>query len=445
MGQRSVSLAQLLGFDGWVVDEAYFENEHGVRVVATGRYALLRGTRLVLRVRCRWRPRCSGCGAPCDVVHELGTMRRWRDLPWSTHPAFIEYAPRRLKCRVCAAHLVELVAWADPRQTTTRRLQHQLAIECAAAPISQVAARHGLPWSTVRRAEGHAIARWERSLPPSAPLRQVGLDEKYLGRRNKLADKFVTIVSNLETGEPIWIGAGRSKETVRRWLAVLTPEQKKHIDLFAMDMYAAFYIAIDETPGLEHVAITHDPFHVMKRVGEAVDDARRAIFFRSGPDQRAIGRGRRWLLLRAWERNTAQQKADLKWLLAQNGKLARLYQLKEEIRALLRDAVDGDAMMRGLERVWRRTRRSTLNAVRRLGESLEHHVDAIVAFAEWRPPTGRIEALNNNWEAVVRRGRGYRDHEYLRRKLRFMIANPLKTPGGLRAFVDLGQQVPRAA
>ena len=34
--------------------------------------------------------------------------------------------------------------------------------------------------------------------------------------------------------------------------------------------------------------------------------------------------------------------------------------------------------------------------------------------------TGRIEALNNNWETLVRRGRGYRDLNGMFRKLRFM-------------------------
>lgn len=445
MGQRRASLTQILGFDGWSVEEAYFENDQGLRVHAVRGHALLRGTRLVLRVRRRWLPRCSGCGAACGSIHENGRPRRWRDLPWSTHPVVIEYAPQRLKCRSCGSRVVEMVAWADPRQKMTRRLQHQLAVECSAAPLSHVATMHGLGWSTVRRAENNAIARWERNRPPILDLEQVGVDEKYLGRRNKLTEKFVTIVSDLATGEPLWIGYGRGKATLQRWLNALAPAQKARIDLFAMDMHAPFYAAVNETEGLEHVAIAHDPFHVMKRVGDAVDEARRAIFFRAGPEMRAIGRGRRWLLLRAWERNTPQQQAELRGMLAHNAKLGRVYQLKEEIRALLREAIDGDAMLRGLEHVWRRTRRSSLRAVRSLGDSLLEHVDAIVAYAEWRPPVGRIEALNNNWESLVRRGRGYRNHAYLLRKLRFMIVNPLKTRAGLRAFVDLGQATPTAA
>jgi hypothetical protein len=37
---------------------------------------------------------------------------------------------------------------------------------------------------------------------------------------------------------------------------------------------------------------------------------------------------------------------------------------------------------------------------------------------------GRIEALNNNWETLVRRGRGYRDLLSLMRLLRFMVVHP---------------------
>jgi hypothetical protein len=59
------------------------------------------------------------------------------------------------------------------------------------------------------------------------------------------------------------------------------------------------------------------------------------------------------------------------------------------------------------------------------------------------PSTHRaIEALNNNWETLVRRARGYRDHNYLLRKLRFMIANPIRSQDGIRRFLALGLTPP---
>ncbi len=77
-------------------------------------------------------------------------------------------------------------------------------------PVLHVAAQHGLSWATVRQAEQHALERWDRlAALPSAASR--GDRRKYLGRRNRLQHKYVTIVSNLETGEPVWIGYGRGK------------------------------------------------------------------------------------------------------------------------------------------------------------------------------------------------------------------------------------------
>jgi transposase len=116
-------------------------------------------------------------------------------------------------------------------------------------PISHVAALHRLDWATVRRCQDAAIERWEKTRPTS-PLHQVGVDEKYLGRRNNRSEKFITIVSNLATGEPVWIGDGRREETLASWLGTLSKAQKADIRLFAMDMFEAFRNAVRNDPEL---------------------------------------------------------------------------------------------------------------------------------------------------------------------------------------------------
>ena len=77
MGQRGRILAEIFGFDGWFVKEAFFENAKGGRVVAVGRFDVLRETKLVLVVERRWARRCGQCTAPCRRLHERGPMRRW--------------------------------------------------------------------------------------------------------------------------------------------------------------------------------------------------------------------------------------------------------------------------------------------------------------------------------------------------------------------------------
>jgi transposase len=443
MGQRARILTEILGFDGWKVKETFFESSSGERVQAVGGFAVLRETRLVLVVERRWLPRCSRCGAACRRVHEHLQARRWADLPWAGHPVEIQYAASRVKCRTCG-HAVEMIAWADPYQRQSRRLQHRLAIEAASMPVMHVAALHGLSWLTVRRAEERAFERWEATRP-AVPLRHVGVDEKWLGRRHNLEHKFVTVVSNLETGEPVWIGRGRREETLRRWLQSLSREQKATITLFAMDLHRPFWNAVDNTRGLEHAPIVHDPFHIMKLAGTMLDELRREVFFRAGPELRALGRGRRWLLLRAWERVTDEDRIVLRQLLARNRTLARAYQIKEELRDLVTSAPDRAAMEKGLDRILRRTRHHEPRALRRLHDTLNERYNEIVALAEHRPATGRIESLNNNWETLVRRARGYRNHNYLLRKLRFMVANPIRSNDGIRRFLALGLTPPMPA
>lgn len=440
MGQRCRILAQIFGFDGWKVTYAFFETGAGERVEPLGGYRLLDETRLVLVVERRWRARCGHCLRPCDVRHEQLPARRWGDLSWAGHPVEIEYAPSRYKCRSCGAASVELVAWADRHQRQSRRLQQHLAVQAASMPVLHVAALHGLSWSTVRRAEQRALERWDL-LRPAVPLRHVGIDEKFLGRRNRLEHKYVTIVSNIETGEPVWIGYGRSQESLRRWLDGLSGEEKARIELFAMDMWEAYRLAVRATPGLERIPIVHDPFHVSKRVIKALDDLRKDVFFRAGPELRRIGggHGRRWLLLRAWERTTEPQKQELRRLFSYNSRLARGYQIKEEMREVLR-APDRRSMEIGLARILRRTQRRSVHPLRRLHDSLRAHRDAILALGEHRPATGRIEALNNNWEALVRRARGHRDHAYLLLKLRFATANPIRTHRDVGRFLAMARK-----
>jgi transposase len=350
------------------------------------------------------------------------------------------YAPIRLRCPRCDTHAVECLAWADKYQRQTHRFQQQLAFDASSMPLSHVAARYGVSWHTVARSEADALLRWNLTRSPST-LVEMGVDEKYLGRRHKRGEKYVTIVSNLQTGEPIWYGLGRSQATLRAFFATLTPAQKKKLEVAAMDMFAAFAQVIRADPDLAHVRIVHDPFHLVKRAGEAVTEVRRQAFFRASKERRAMGRGAHWLVLRAWEKTSDKQKERLRKLLGVNATLARAYQVKEEFRLALK-AEAAEEVLAGVRHVLRRTQRRTNVPLRRWHDSIVAHWEGICAWAERRPAVGGVEALNNNWETLVRQGRGYRDLEHLFHKLRFATVNPLGQAGGVERFLALGLTPP---
>jgi transposase len=440
MSQRTRILAEILGFSGWRVTEVIFENDAGTPIVLTANGHPQPSTRLVLRVERKWTAVCSICGARCTKEHERLTPRRWLDLPWAEHPVVIEASPVRVCCNRCKRTPVELLPWADPHQRQTRRLQQTLALQAASMPIMHVAALHGLGWHTVRRAEGAALARWDASRTPP-PLHMVGIDEKYLGRRHHLPHQYMTIVSNLETGEPIWCGFGRDEAAVTKWLALLSDDQKAAIRLFAMDMHRPFWNAVKADVKLAHAAVVHDPFHVIKRANKTVSEIRKDVFFRASGTMRAVGRGTNWLVLRAWEHCTDEEQDKLALLLSFNKTLFRAYVIREELRDVLH-APTRATMEIGFARILRRTQLRSQKYLRKLHDSLLDHREEILALGDHHPPTGRTEALNNNWETLVRRGRGYRDYQYLLLKLRFMTANPIRDLSGTRRFLSLSLPQP---
>jgi transposase len=61
-----------------------------------------------------------------------------------------------------------------------------------------------------------------------------------------------------------------------------------------------------------------------------------------------------------------------------------------------------------------------LNSQQRAGHSLKKlartlctYLDGVLAYCRHKVPFGVVEAINGNLRALIRRGRGYRDHQYL--------------------------------
>jgi transposase len=145
--------------------------------------------------------------------------------------------------------------------------------------------------------------------------------------------------------------------------------------------------------------------------------------------------------LRAWGRATEGQREELKTLFRYNGTLARFYQVVEELRLALH-APDRHSMGLAFTRILGRTQRRRFTAIRAFHDSLMAHAPNLYALADHRPATGRVEALNNNWETLVRRARGYRDLPYLLLKLRFATVYPIRSERGLARFRALGLPPP---
>jgi transposase len=102
----------------------------------------------------------------------------------------------------------------------------------------------------------------------------------------------------------------------------------------------------------------------------------------------------------------------VKDLLARNRRLAKAYLLKEQLGQLWSYTYEACAhrfLIKWLEALrWQR-----LPAFRKVGALLVRRLHGILSYCHEKVPFGKVEAINGNIRAMLRRGRGYRDHEYL--------------------------------
>jgi transposase len=149
---------------------------------------------------------CSGCGRRVDEIYE----REVRDLPCFEHRTTVVIELYRVKCPDCGVK-AEKVAQSPSKALFSKRFEDvvgQALRECRRATSGQTGRR-------------------------KPALRQMGVDEIHLGKKQK----FLTVVNNLETGEPLWFGRERKKETLDEFLKKeLSDRQCRGIPAACVDM-----------------------------------------------------------------------------------------------------------------------------------------------------------------------------------------------------------------
>jgi len=186
-----------------------------------------------------------------------------------------------------------------------------------------------------------------------------------------------------------------------------------------VDMWKPFCLSIEEW--VPQCKIIYDKFHIMQHANKAVEEVRRAEFFRKGGRLREIVKGKRWLLLTRWMNLGGQKKQLLNALFNLNRRLMKAYLLKEALDHLWDFKYEGAAVRYLLGWVdqlrWQR-----LPAFQDLANMLADHLDGILNYCQTKVRFGVVEAINANIRMLINRGRGYKNLRYLLLKAQRLVA-----------------------
>lgn len=229
------------------------------------------------------------------------------------------------------------------------------------------------------------------------------------------------MVCNLETGEPLWFGKARKQETLDEFFRTqLRPRQRKRIEAVCVDMWEPFRLSIEEWA--PKCKIVYDKFHILQHANDAVDEVRRAEFFRQGKEKRGLIKGKKWLLMSRWKNLTVTQRGELNRLFQLNRRVFKAYLLKESLEKLWDYRYEG-AMLNYLQKWIDQLKWQRLIPLEDLAQMLLKHLEGILNYCRTKVRFGVVEALNGNIRMLINRGRGYKNIRYLLLKAKRLVVS----------------------
>ena len=320
---------------------------------------------------------CSGCGRAVSEIAEV-YEREVRDLPCFEYRTTVAVELYRLRCPDCGIK-TEKVPQLPSKAPFSKRFEDAVGEACESAAARRVAKQFGLAGSTVRSIDLRYLERWAANRRKPV-LAQMGVDEIHLGKMQK----FITVVSNLDSTEPVWFGRERKKETLDGFFqSELSARQRMRITAACVDMGEPYRLSIEQWA--PNCSIVYDKFHVMQHANQAIDEVRRAEFFRKGGVMRGLVKGKRWLLLSRWMNLSSPKRQELTQLFAMNRKIFQAYLLKESLDRLWTYRYEG-AMVNYLHRWIDPLRWQRLKPFQKLAEMLVSHLDGILNYCRTKVP-----------------------------------------------------------
>lgn len=366
---------------------------------------------------------CPKCGRKCSRYdHKL---RRWRHLDTCQYKTTLEAEVPRVQCPACGV-LQTLVPWAEPGSRFTALFEAVAIDWLLEANISAVSRRMGLSWDELDGIQQRAVCRGlQRREEVKATY--VGVDETSFQKRHE----YVTVVTNIETGEVIHVADDRKQESLCAFYEQLDPQQREAIKVVAMDMWKPYINATRSYVPQADQKIAFDKFHVAKHLGDAVDRVRRQEHKILKEEGDEILKGTKYLWLQNPEKMAQSAWSSIKQLKECSLKTARAWGIKEFAMCLWSYVTRGWA-----RKAWKQwlgwAMRSRLEPIKHVARMIRNHLEGILNAIVLKITNATNESINSKIQKIKRSACGFRNRDRFRTAIYFHL-------GGLDLYPERTQ------
>lgn len=351
--------------------------------------------------------RCAGCNSDKVQVKD-SKERTFRGCNLSEKKTYMKLRTYKFRCLSCGKTRWMKLPFTLGKLPMTKSFINYVISLGAISTLSDVATMCGLEWKTVRNIDKANLKRRPKQFS-FKKLKYLSIDEIAIRKGHK----YMTIISDVSTGQIIYAVKGRKEDALSGFLKKLAKRAKK-LRGIAIDMSAGYARLIKKY--LPHVAIIFDRFHVTKVLNKAVDDLRKAECKKYQDKGMNIGKGDRFLLLYNFEKLDEEQKNSLEKLLDVNKNLSIAYAMKEQFRTfwICKTLEEGSNF---LIHWCVQAHLSKIPQLKKAAKTLIKHADGLLNYFNHRISNGKAEGINNKIKVMKRQSYGFRDIEYFILKL----------------------------
>ena len=255
--------------------------------------------------------------------------------------------------------------------------------------ITAVANYFGLNWHTVKNVE----KKYLRKKYDKISLRGVtaiGIDEVHMGE--KIGNKgYLTIVRDLHSGASLFVGQGKSGDTLNKFAAHLK-RSKVQIQFVAVDLAPSFTSWVQKY--IPKATIVYDHFHVIKLMNGQLCNIRRRIMRELEDKEKVDLKGKRWHFNRNQENLNEQTRKELANYCHLYQELGTAHELKEALRRIYK--IRNLVFVENTLVYWcEKAEACQIKELFSMAKTLRKHAAGIVAFWKTGITSASMEGFNN--------------------------------------------------
>lgn len=371
---------------------------------------------------------CSCCEKLSPTYDHL-KERRFKFIPLWGLKVELCYRPRRVRCSDHGVK-IETMPWADGKSPVCEPFKLFLAHWAKLLSWKETAVQFNVSWQNVFESVQYVV-RYGLKHRNLDNVRAIGIDEIQYQRGHK----YLTLVYQIDgyCRRLLFVGKDRTAKTLLRFFYRFGKERTQQLRAVCSDLWKPYLKVVKrKAKNIIHIL---DRFHVMKYLGDAVDETRRAETAQLKLDgYEPILEKSRWCLLKNKKNQKPSQLARLRELVKYNLKTVRCYLLKEAFQHFWTYKTRWGAQ-RFLKTWSTRAMRSKLPEIKKVAKRLRKHQELLLNYFSFkeRLSNGIVEGFNLKAKLTMRKSFGFKRFETAEVALFHTLGN-LPEPPAIHRF-----------